>query len=328
MKIDFHTHGKLAKYLPFSKEYTHWLFAEARYAGLDAICLTEHFNTRGFAELYRYIADSFPREGDAYIVSGDKNSSLWEGDAYIVSGDKNSSLWEGDTHIVSADESSFLGKGDIRIVPNDKITFPGERNSYINEHLKIFPGMEVDIAEGGHTLVIGRMEDILAINLRLEPYKEKKHFLPMEQLVKIIREYPVLFGAAHPLREGGNIPGLPMELLNHFDFIDLNGKDVAEDERSARMKVDAFAGLLNIPLVAGSDTHQSFQYGSVYNIFTEDCSTVNSLGESIRRGTYEIHISRNAAFRVKTAVVLKRALKEIHALGGDYVSVLLKNNAD
>ena len=26
MKIDFHTHGKLAKKLPFSKEYTDWLF--------------------------------------------------------------------------------------------------------------------------------------------------------------------------------------------------------------------------------------------------------------------------------------------------------------
>jgi len=35
MKIDFHTHGKLAKCLPFSSEYTHWLFKEARLAGLD-----------------------------------------------------------------------------------------------------------------------------------------------------------------------------------------------------------------------------------------------------------------------------------------------------
>ena len=44
MKIDFHTHGKLAKKLPFSKEYTDWLFREAQKSGLDALCLTEHFN--------------------------------------------------------------------------------------------------------------------------------------------------------------------------------------------------------------------------------------------------------------------------------------------
>ena len=36
MYIDFHTHGKLAKKLPFSTVYTDWLFGEARRAGLDA----------------------------------------------------------------------------------------------------------------------------------------------------------------------------------------------------------------------------------------------------------------------------------------------------
>ena len=55
VKIDFHTHGKLAKKLPFSADYTDWLFREARRAGLDALCLTEHFNTLGFDEVYRYI---------------------------------------------------------------------------------------------------------------------------------------------------------------------------------------------------------------------------------------------------------------------------------
>ena len=48
MYLDFHTHGKLAKYLPFSVPYTRWLLGEARNAGLDAICLTEHFNTQQF----------------------------------------------------------------------------------------------------------------------------------------------------------------------------------------------------------------------------------------------------------------------------------------
>lgn len=42
MYLDFHTHGKLAKYLPFSIAYTNWLLNEAKNFGLDAICLTEH----------------------------------------------------------------------------------------------------------------------------------------------------------------------------------------------------------------------------------------------------------------------------------------------
>ncbi len=33
MYVDFHTHGKLAKYLPFSTEYTDWLLNEAKCAG-------------------------------------------------------------------------------------------------------------------------------------------------------------------------------------------------------------------------------------------------------------------------------------------------------
>ena len=64
MRLDFHTHGKLAKKLPFSTVYTDWLFGEARRAGLDALCLTEHFNTLQFADVYGYIASVSRRIGD------------------------------------------------------------------------------------------------------------------------------------------------------------------------------------------------------------------------------------------------------------------------
>ena len=40
-------------------------------------------------------------------------------------------------------------------------------------------------------------------------------------------------------------------------------------------------------------------------------------------GRYEIVVHPEAAFKVRTAGILKRALKEVHALGGDYVQVLL-----
>ena len=39
-------------------------------------------------------------------------------------------------------------------------------------------------------------------------------------------------------------------------------------------------------------------------------------------GRYEIVLSDTAAAQVRTACLLKRSLKEIHALGGDYVEVL------
>ena len=104
MYLDFHTHGKLAKKLPFSTVYTDWLFGEAKDAGLNALCLTEHFNTLQFDELYGYLMKTCRRDGDTLVTEGG---------------------------------------------------------------LRIFAGMETDIAEGGHILSIGTPENILELNRRL-----------------------------------------------------------------------------------------------------------------------------------------------------------------
>lgn len=262
MIIDFHTHGKLAKHLPFSSEYIKRLFGEAEKAGLDAICLTEHFNTLGFTELYQYIIDTFPRKGDSFRC----------------------------------------GK------------------------LKIFTGMETDIAEGGHVLLIGSIENVFDLHSYLIPYIENNDLITFKRLLGLAREYSFLLGAAHPFRKGGNIPLLPDELLKQLDFIDLNGKDVGEQGKSAQWKVNSLAMRLSVPVIAGSDTHQFLQYGSVYNDFRDECATVGQLRENMRQGAYSIHICGNVELRVRAARILKSALKEIQALGGDYVSVLTKDN--
>ena len=139
MYIDFHTHGKLAKKLPFSTVYTDWLFGEAKKAGLDALCLTEHFNTLQFDELYGYLKKTCDREGDTLVAPSG---------------------------------------------------------------LRIFAGMETDIAESGHVLSIGTPEEIMELNRRLEPHKEKGQFLPFEKLRDLFDEYEVIVGAAHPFRAG------------------------------------------------------------------------------------------------------------------------------
>ena len=59
-------------------------------------------------------------------------------------------------------------------------------------------------------------------------------------------------------------------------------------------------------------------------MFENGCTTVAALHEEMTAGRYRIKLSENAAFQVRTACLLKRSLKEIHALGGDYVSILTK----
>ena len=263
MYMDFHTHGKLAKYLPFSTEYTDWLLREARRAGLDAICLTEHFNTQQFDTLYGYVEARGEKNGDAYV---------------------------------------FEDAGGLRV----------------------FPGMETDIAEGGHVLCVGPMEAIREMNRRLEPHKAKDRFLPAAQLLELFAEYPVLVGAGHPFRDGGHIPDLPPELLMRFDFLDLNGKDLAADYEGMSLRMKELSKVLQKPLTAGSDTHQAFQYGCVYNVFDQTVRTVEGLSSQIQAGHYRIETSDTLEFQVETAGTLKRSLKAIHALGGDYLEVLLK----
>ena len=261
MYLDFHTHGKLAKKLPFSAAYTDWLFGEAKGAGLDALCLTEHFNTLQFDEVYGYLLSRCEREGDTLVTE---------------------------------------------------------------DGLRIFAGMETDIAEGGHILSIGTPEEILELNRRLEPHKEKDRFLPFGELMELFSGYSVLVGAGHPFREGGHIPELPEELLRRFDFLDLNGKDIAMDREETERKTYRLGKRLGLPVVAGSDTHQAVQYGCIRTCFEKEFRTVAEMREEMRKGSYEIVVSGHAPFQVKTAGLLKRALKEIHALGGDYVSVLLQ----
>lgn len=262
MTIDFHTHGKLAKNLPFSPRYTAWLFREARAAGLDALCLTEHFNTLQFEDLYRYISSLGQRVGDALDFDG----------------------------------------------------------------LRIFPGMEIDVAEGGHVLCIGPLESVLALHARLAPHREPGSFLPFSQLMDLCCDHPVLVGAGHPFREGGNLPQLPEQQLQRLDFFELNGKDAVGDPDVIELTY-ALGEKLGKPVAGGSDTHQAVQYGCVCTRFQEDCAAVGELYRQMLAGQYQVEVRPDAATRVKAARLVKRALKQIHALGGDYVALLLNEEA-
>ena len=98
---------------------------------------------------------------------------------------------------------------------------------------------------------------------------------------------------------------------------------MAEDRERAERLTRSLGERLHKPVVSGSDTHQAVQYGCIWTEFAEKAATLNELRRQISAGAYQIMVSEQAAFQVKTAGILKRALKEIHALGGDYVGILL-----
>ena len=145
--------------------------------------------------------------------------------------------------------------------------------------------------------------------------------------MELFSDYQVLVGGAHPYRAGGHIPELPQESIRQLDFFDMNGKDVALDRERTETLTKALGEKYQIPIIAGSDTHQALQYGCIFTEMWYDVDTISKLYGEIRRRNYHIVVSDQAREKVESAALLKRNLKGIHAEGGNYVAALLKSSA-
>ncbi|WP_158607403.1 PHP domain-containing protein [Aerococcus agrisoli] len=254
MRIDTHTHGKLAKNLPFSEQYTQNLFKEAKKRGVEALALTEHFNTQEFDKIYQYIHDKYERQGDTFLVEG----------------------------------------------------------------VRVFPGLEIDILEGGHNLVIGNYEEVQALRQEILSISTVSDFLPAAKLFPLVKKYDVIFGAAHVYRKGCNNLNLDDSLIDMYDFFDLNGKDTGLMGPTNVDKIKQVAAQYGKPVLAGSDTHQYLQYGSVINDFKREFDTIADFRKEIASGDYELLVHPAIQEKIEGANLLKKALKELQKAGGSY----------
>lgn len=266
MKIDFHTHVKISKSSQFMIQYFEDMMDEAKEAGLTAICMTEHFNTLRFFDIYDYLDGQYAYENHYYNVRG----------------------------------------------------------------LKVFTGMEVDVKEVGHILIMAHRDDIVKMREALIPFEEKPHFIPFKALMDLADQYNTLRIGGHPLREGTPLTQHDPEQLKRLDALDLNGRDLfAQGQHPYIERLEEFANRLGLPIVGGSDTHQYLQYGVVVNESAQECETVDDLKEMIETDDYSIHISEDLEVKVKAARIVKKLIKstldeEGYATIYDYVA--LKKN--
>ncbi|WP_307476776.1 PHP domain-containing protein [Paenibacillus harenae] len=246
MNIDLHTHGKLAKKTDFSMEYFLSMAREAKENDLQAIALTEHFNTRNFFDMMDQLDREFKYRGDYYLVNG----------------------------------------------------------------LKVFSGMEVDVAEIGHILLIGNRADIRELRGQLEPYSGKETFIPFKELLDRTDNYDMLRIGAHPMRESTPLTHHDPIELQRLDALDINAKDLFQYGFGMADEVRRFAELLGLPACAGSDSHQPLQFGSVVNQLQENCTTASQIRDEIRAGRYSVEISPCLNVKVKAAQMMKELLKK------------------
>jgi len=248
MRIDFHSHVKISKKSAFMPTYFEEMMKEAKESGLDAIAMTEHFNTDRFYDVYEYLANNHHYEHGYYLING----------------------------------------------------------------LKVFPGIEVDVKEVGHILLIGDRTDIVEIRNFLEGHIEPEKFIPFQDLLDLADQYNILKIGAHAFRESTPLYQHDPNQLRRLDALDLNGKDLyTYGIADYYNKLELFAKELGLPIVAGSDTHQFLQYGCVYNDLSRDCKTVDELKQQINEGCYQIEISPSLDLKVKSAKLVKKLLKKL-----------------
>ncbi|WP_317618481.1 PHP domain-containing protein [Paenibacillus sp. PL91] len=246
MNIDLHTHGKLSKKTQFSMDYFLSMAHEAKENGLQAVALTEHFNTLNFTDMMDQLDQHFDYRNDYYIVEG----------------------------------------------------------------LKVFSGMEVDVANKGHILVIGNRSIIRDLRQQLEPHTAKDSFMPLEELLDRTDGYPLLRIGAHPMRESTPLTHHAAETLQRLDALDVNAKDLFQYGFGMADKVRQFADELGLPAIAGSDSHQPLQFGSVINRLDNDCDTAEQLRGELINGNYQLEISTCLNVKVKAAQMMKELLKK------------------
>lgn len=133
MKIDFHSHVKISKKSTFMPGYFEEMMKEAKESGLDAIAMTEHFNTDRFYDVYEYLEKNHHYEHGYYLING----------------------------------------------------------------LKLFPGIEVDVKEIGHILLIGDRTDIIEVRDFLEDHTDPERFIPFKELLDLAEDYELLRIGAH-----------------------------------------------------------------------------------------------------------------------------------
>lgn len=188
--------------------------------------------------------------------------------------------------------------------------YPYQGHYYEVDGFKVFPGMEVDVAEGGHILVTGTREAIRYVRSQLEGHTAPEAFVPFDRLMDLCSEYEMLIIGAHPFRTSNSLQKLTPQQLQRLDAVDLNAKDLRTygvDYMQEQMRV--YAARHGLPLVGGSDTHHPLQAGSIINTLERECGTVAELKACLRDGAYSVHVSPCLPVKVRAADEVKQLLQ-------------------
>ncbi|SFL42868.1 hypothetical protein SAMN04487943_101499 [Gracilibacillus orientalis] len=199
----------------------------------------------------------------------------------------------------------------------DIYAFLDEQYTYVDgfydvDGLKLFPGIEVDVQEVGHILLIGDRKEVCSLREQLASHLEEEHFIHFDLLMDLAEQYSLLKIGAHPYRDSTPLArNVSKTQLKRLDALDLNGKDLyAKGVEACQQELTTLADEIGLPIVGGSDTHQFLQYGSIVNEFEHDCHNSDELKQAILQKKYQLKITDQLSLKVKSATLVKKYMKK------------------
>lgn len=172
--------------------------------------------------------------------------------------------------------------------------------------VRILPGVEVGTAEGPHLVTIGDRMAIRTFHARLQAATGDGANPTLASYFDYQTGLELLCIVAHPLRPQRELDLIDAALFPRFDALELNARDlyVLGDEIEA--KTLALGQAHEMPVFAGSDSHQHHQLGSVTNSMESDDLSIAHLKVQIRAGAFTRHIHP----QLRTKVTVARQTKD------------------
>jgi hypothetical protein len=194
--------------------------------------------------------------------------------------------------------------------------FPTKGDHWQIEGIRVFPGMEVDVAEHAHILCFGRLADLLEVRRGLDSHTEEGAFISTSSLLDLTEGREVVVVGAHPFRPSRNMAEIPDDLIRRFDALDLNAKDLVRIDRDIEGRTLEMASRLQLAVLAGGDSHHFFQLGSIWTEFPRAIDTVDEMRQALAARSGRIGMSSAIDLKVEAGQTVKRLLKHIDLLEG------------
>ena len=211
-------------------------------------------------------------------------------------------------YLILTEHYNTLAFHDIYDSLDEHYTYDG---FYYNaEGLRVIPGTEVDIKEGGHIILFGALEDVLAFRASFPERIVKSDHLSFDELMERRVKHKLYATGAHPFRNGKQIGlNLSDQQLKKLDFLELNAKDYLKEKEMVGL-----AERLDMSIVGGSDTHYPLQIGTVRNVVKENPKSLTHLVEILKRREHEIILADNIYIKNTFTKYLKKTIKMLKGI--------------